>query len=92
MIISNYFYIVSDHIKSHIFILYLVILHQIFISLGGGLPSGLDGMMNNPAMKEAMAKVGGADGLADLMKNPQMMAMAQKMMKDPKVRTYNLHV
>lgn len=44
-------------------------------------------MMNNPAMKEAMAKVGGADGLADLMKNPQMMAMAQKMMKDPKVRT-----
>ena len=45
-------------------------------------------MMNNPAMKEAMAKVGGADGLADLMKNPQMMAMAQKMMKDPKVRTY----
>ena len=42
-------------------------------------------MMNNPAMKEAMAKVGGADGLADLMKNPQMLAMAQKMMKDPKV-------
>ena len=62
--------------------------NQIFISLGGGLPSGLDGMMNNPAMKEAMAKVGGADGLADLMKNPQMMAMAQKMMKDPKVCTY----
>lgn len=57
------------------------------IITGGGLPSGLDGMMNNPAMKEAMAKVGGADGLADLMKNPQMMAMAQKMMKDPKVRT-----
>ena len=24
---------------------------------GGGLPAGLDGMMNNPAMKEAMAKV-----------------------------------
>ena len=45
-------------------------------------------MMNNPAMKEAMAKVGGADGLADLMKNPQMLAMAQKMMKDPKVRTH----
>ena len=39
-------------------------------------------------MKEAMAKVGGADGLADLMKNPQMLAMAQKMMKDPKVRTH----
>jgi hypothetical protein len=46
-------------------------------------------MMNNPAMKEAMAKVGGADGLADLMKNPQMMAMAQKMMKDPKVLPYS---
>ena len=45
-------------------------------------------MMNNPAMKEAMAKVGGADGLADLMKNPQMLAMAQKMMKDPKVRMH----
>jgi hypothetical protein len=56
------------------------------VSSGGVLPAGLDGMMNNPAMKEAMAKVGGADGLADLMKNPQMMAMAQKMMKDPKVR------
>ena len=26
---------------------------------GGGLPAGLDGMMNNPAMKEAMAKVRG---------------------------------
>ena len=51
------------------------------------MPAGLDGMMNNPAMREAMAKVGGADGLADLMKNPQMMAMAQKMMKDPKVST-----
>lgn len=58
-------------------------------SSGGGLPAGLDGMMNNPAMKEAMAKVGGADGLADLMKNPQMMAMAQKMMKDPKVLPYS---
>ena len=55
------------------------------------MPAGLDGMMNNPAMREAMAKVGGADGLADLMKNPQMMAMAQKMMKDPKVSTGNTY-
>lgn len=45
-------------------------------------------MMKNPAMKEAMARVGGTDGLADLMKNPQMMAMAQKMMKDPQVRKW----
>lgn len=51
---------------------------------GGGLPPGLAGMMGNPAMKSAMDRVGGADGLANLMKDPQMMAMAQQMMKDPK--------
>jgi len=41
------------------------------------------GMMTNPLMKDAMDKVGGQAGLASLMKDPQMMAMAQKMMQNP---------
>lgn len=48
----------------------------------GGMPD-MAGMMNNPMMKSAMDKVGGQAGLASLMKNPQMMQMAQQMMKDP---------
>lgn len=46
----------------------------------GGLPPG---MMNNPQMKSAMDQIGGTAGLANLMKDPTMMAMAQQMMKDP---------
>lgn len=54
----------------------------------GGMPDmsalgGLGGMMNNPQMKQAMDQMGGPAGLASLMKDPQMMAMAQQMMKDP---------
>lgn len=49
---------------------------------GGGIPPG---MMNNPAMKQAMDQMGGSAGLANLMKDPKMMAMAQQMMKDPKM-------
>eukprot|EP01039_Chlorochromonas_danica_P009660 gene9660-10680_t len=51
-----------------------------------GLPggaAGLSGLMGNPAMKKALDQVGGTSGLANLMKDPQMMAMAQQMMKDP---------
>lgn len=49
-----------------------------------GLPAGFPpGMMNNPAMQQAMGQMGGPAGLAALMKDPQMMAMAQQMMKDP---------
>lgn len=46
-------------------------------------PSFMPGMLKNPMMKEAMDKVGGQAGLANLMKDPQMMAMAQKMMQNP---------
>jgi small glutamine-rich tetratricopeptide repeat-containing protein alpha len=48
-------------------------------------PSGPDmaSMLNNPALQSAMDKVGGQAGLANLMNNPQMMSMAQQMMKDP---------
>eukprot|EP01035_Chromulina_nebulosa_P019748 gene19748-25680_t len=38
---------------------------------------------NNPFMKDAMGKLGGEQGIANLMKDPNMMAMAQKMMQDP---------
>jgi small glutamine-rich tetratricopeptide repeat-containing protein alpha len=48
----------------------------------GGFP-GMGNMMNNPAMKKALDQVGGPSGLSNLMKDPQMMAMAQQMMKDP---------
>lgn len=51
--------------------------------LAAGLPPGMNGLMNNPAMKKAMDQVGGAAGLSSLMRDPQMMAMAQQMMKDP---------
>jgi hypothetical protein len=48
----------------------------------GGAP-GLDNMLKNPKMKDALDKMGGMDGLASLMKDPNMMAMAQNMMKNP---------
>lgn len=48
-----------------------------------GMPAGMSGLMNNPAMKKALDQVGGPAGLSNLMKDPQMMAMAQQMMKDP---------
>ena len=55
-------------------------------SSGGDLPSGLPpGMLNNPAIKQAMNQIGGTSGLANMMKDPKMMAMAQEMMKDPKM-------
>lgn len=50
-----------------------------------GLPAGMAGLMNNPAMKKALDQVGGPSGLSNLMKDPQMMAMAQQMMKDPQM-------
>jgi small glutamine-rich tetratricopeptide repeat-containing protein alpha len=49
---------------------------------GGGFP-GMASLMNNPAMKKALDQVGGPSGLSNLMRDPQMMAMAQQMMKDP---------
>lgn len=52
---------------------------------GAGLPAGMSGLMNNPAMKKALDQVGGPAGLSNLMKDPQMMAMAQQMMKDPQM-------
>jgi len=50
-----------------------------------GMPGGMAGLMNNPAMKKALDQVGGPAGLSSLMKDPQMMAMAQQMMKDPQM-------
>lgn len=50
---------------------------------GGQLPSGLEGVLKNPSMKDAFDKMGGMDGLSSLMKDPSMMAMAQNMMKNP---------
>lgn len=49
---------------------------------GAGMP-GLAGLMNNPMMKQAMDKAGGPAGIANLMKDPNMMAMAQQMMQNP---------
>ena len=52
----------------------------------GDLPAGLSpSMLNNPAIKQAMNQLGGTSGLANMMKDPKMMAMAQEMMKDPKM-------
>lgn len=49
---------------------------------GMDLPAGIPpGMLKNPAVKQAMDQMGGPAGLASLMKDPQMMAMAQQMMK-----------
>lgn len=49
-----------------------------------GLPAGIPpGMLKNPAVKQAMDQMGGPAGLAALMKDPQMMAMAQQMMSNP---------
>ena len=53
---------------------------------GGGDDSGapgLAGLMNNPMMKQAMDKAGGPAGIANLMKDPSMMAMAQQVMQNP---------
>lgn len=60
-------------------------------SSSGGMPDisamlkdpTLGGLANNPMMKDAMNKVGGQEGLAKLMQDPEMMAMAQKMMSNP---------
>lgn len=49
----------------------------------GGLPPNLAGLMNNPMMQQAMSQMGGAEGLANMMKDPAMMQMAQEMMKNP---------
>ena len=49
----------------------------------GAMPPEMSGLMKNPAMKQAMDKVGGQAGLASMMKDPQMMAMAQQMMSNP---------
>lgn len=50
---------------------------------GNDLPPQLAGTMNNPMMKNAMDQIGGPGGIANLMKDPAMMQMAQNMMKDP---------
>ena len=50
---------------------------------GNDLPPQLAGMMGNPMMKQAMDQVGGQQGLANLMRDPAMMKMAQEMMKNP---------
>jgi small glutamine-rich tetratricopeptide repeat-containing protein alpha len=49
-----------------------------------GMP-GLAGLMNNPMMKQAMDRAGGPAGIANLMKDPNMMAMAQQMMQNPEM-------
>lgn len=57
----------------------------------GGMPdmSGLlsdpklANMMNSPFMKNAMDKMGGQAGLASLLNDPNTMAMAQNLMKNP---------
>jgi small glutamine-rich tetratricopeptide repeat-containing protein alpha len=46
---------------------------------------GLGGLMNNPMMKQAMDRAGGPAGIASLMKDPNMMAMAQQMMQNPEM-------
>ena len=52
---------------------------------GGAPPAALDGLLKNPQMKNAFDKMGGLEGLSEIMKDPAMMAMAQNMMKDPKM-------
>jgi small glutamine-rich tetratricopeptide repeat-containing protein alpha len=53
------------------------------MSGGTDAPPGLDGMLKNPKMKEAFDKMGGMNGLSNLMKDPNMMAVAQNLMKNP---------
>jgi small glutamine-rich tetratricopeptide repeat-containing protein alpha len=49
---------------------------------GGGMPD-MSHLLSNPKYKDAYDKAGGASGIANLMKDPKMMAMAQEMMKNP---------